>query len=163
MANDYVSPLENHFTSCFVFYPFNGTKMKVPPVAATVAVCSGETISKKTMDTSNVAWQMENAAVRGYGKLECRKDRKIGRVKLMAAHMEEELDTSNLLFQGSTTQSTATTKVTTGQCFVYSTRSTTLFRHTAHHYRSNLPGMVVAMTHTSTRHWCNLSRRRHCP
>jgi phosphoribosylaminoimidazole carboxylase (NCAIR synthetase) len=61
---------------------------------------------EKTMERSNAAWQMEHAAVCGYGKLECRRGRKMGHIHLTAAHTEEELDIN-----------VVTTKVTTGRCY----------------------------------------------
>jgi phosphoribosylaminoimidazole carboxylase (NCAIR synthetase) len=48
---------------------------------------------EKTMERSNAAWQTEHAAVLGYGKLECRRGRKMGHIHLMTAvHTEAELN-----------------------------------------------------------------------
>jgi phosphoribosylaminoimidazole carboxylase len=119
----YVSQFENHLRAVCNL-PLGSTQMKVP-VAAMVNVLGSETMST-TMESSNAALLMENAAVHWYGKLECRMGRKMGHINL-TAHTEEELDInllklldiegidtsiiSNRICQGSsTTPSTVTTK-----------------------------------------------------
>jgi hypothetical protein len=137
LAHDNVSPLENHLTCGFVIYPWSSKYQDEGSAGGCYGHCAlgSETIITKQWNVS--MGPGSNSAIHHVT------------YPLCTQRSVDILQHFCILYE---VGDIVSAHRTTGQMNVAGTGGVAL-----------LPGMVADGHDTSTRHWCNLSRRRHCP